>query len=83
MNERCGWSWPGGGAGAPARRPRLRILFLTTAHNGLSQRVGLELLRLGHSVSVALATSDAAMVDAADAGGARPDRGADAHPGHP
>ena len=44
----------------------MRILFLTSAHNGLSQRVGLELLRLGHTVSVALATSDAAMVDAAN-----------------
>jgi putative two-component system hydrogenase maturation factor HypX/HoxX len=38
--------------------------LLTSAHNGLSQRVSLELLRLGHQVAVALATSDAAMLEA-------------------
>jgi putative two-component system hydrogenase maturation factor HypX/HoxX len=39
----------------------MRILFLTTAHNGLSQRAYLELSEQGHTVEVQLATSDAAM----------------------
>ncbi len=66
MNRLTGWSGSlGGPAGGGVRPPRpLRILFLTSAHNGLSQRVSLELLRLGHAVAVALATSDAAMLDA-------------------
>src|SRR5262245_37467071 len=56
---------PGGFDGSEARPPRPpRILLLTSAHNGLSQRVSLELLRLGHRVAVALATSEAAMLAA-------------------
>lgn len=39
----------------------MRILFLTTAHNGLSQRAYLELVEQGHTVEVQLATSDEAM----------------------
>ena len=56
---------PGGLAGSEARPGRpLRILFLTSAHNGLSQRASLELLRMGHRVAVSLATSEAAMLEA-------------------
>jgi hypothetical protein len=56
----------GGQAGAPCSRP-LRILFLTNAHNSLSQRAYLELVhRGGHSVNVELATSEKAMVDAVE-----------------
>jgi hypothetical protein len=45
----------------------LRILFLTNAHNSLSQRAYLELVhRGGHSVNVELATSEKSMVDAVE-----------------
>lgn len=66
MNRSADWCGPLGGlAGGGVWPPRpLRILFLTSAHNGLSQRVSLELLRMGNTVAVALATSDAAMLDA-------------------
>ena len=37
----------------------MKILFLTTAHNSLSQRLFIELTELGHIVDVALAISDA------------------------
>ncbi len=43
----------------------MHILFIATAHNSLSQRLFVELTELGHSVSVALATSEQAMLDAA------------------
>jgi putative two-component system protein, hydrogenase maturation factor HypX/HoxX len=49
----------------------MHVLFLTTAHNSLSQRLYIELVELGHRVSVALATSAHAMLDAVDA--TRPD----------
>jgi putative two-component system protein, hydrogenase maturation factor HypX/HoxX len=49
----------------------MQILFLTTAHNSLSQRLYIELTELGHSVGVALATSAEAMLQAATA--AQPD----------
>lgn len=39
----------------------MNILFLTSAHNGLSQRAYVEFTELGHQVEVQLATSDAAM----------------------
>src|SRR6478672_3597886 len=42
----------------------MKILFLTTAHNSLSQRLFIELTELGHIVDVALAISDSAMLDA-------------------
>lgn len=41
----------------------MRILFLTSANNSLSQRAYCELTALGHSVVVTLATSDEAMID--------------------
>ena len=44
----------------------MRILFITSAHNSLSQRLLIELSALGHAVSVALATSVAAMLGAVD-----------------
>ena len=53
-----------------ARRGRartgLRILFLTSAHNSMSQRAYVELTRLGHEVSVGLATSERAMFEAVE-----------------
>jgi len=39
----------------------LRILFLVTAHNSLSQRTLVALTELGHAVSVAVVDSGAAM----------------------
>ncbi|MGH8509197.1 MAG: hydrogenase maturation protein [Gammaproteobacteria bacterium] len=42
----------------------MNILFLTSAHNSLSQRLLIELTDRGHHVSVALATSDEAMLTA-------------------
>jgi len=39
----------------------LRILFLVSAHNGLSQRAEIELSELGHAVTVAVVDSAAAM----------------------
>ena len=42
----------------------MKILFLTTAHNSLSQRLFIELTELGHIVDVALAISELAMLDA-------------------
>ncbi len=48
------------------RRSGLRILFLTSAHNSMSQRAYVELTRLGHEVSVGLATSERAMFEAVE-----------------
>src|SRR5215470_13577902 len=42
----------------------MKILFLTTAHNSLSQRLLIELTERGHVVDVALAVSESVMVDA-------------------
>ena len=39
----------------------MRILFITSAHNSLSQRLQVELADRGHGVAVHLATSDEAM----------------------
>jgi putative two-component system hydrogenase maturation factor HypX/HoxX len=44
----------------PAARP-LRILFLVSAHNSLSQRAQIALTELGHEVSVAVVESDMEM----------------------
>jgi putative two-component system protein, hydrogenase maturation factor HypX/HoxX len=53
-----------------ARRDRgrtgLMILFLTSAHNSMSQRAYVELTRLGHEVSIGLATSERAMFEAVE-----------------
>ena len=42
----------------------MKILFLCTAHNSLSQRLYLDLTASGHNVSIELALSDEAMLDA-------------------
>lgn len=42
----------------------MRILFLTTAHNSLSQRLFIELTGRGHEVEVCVAASGEAMIDA-------------------
>jgi putative two-component system protein, hydrogenase maturation factor HypX/HoxX len=42
----------------------MKILFLTSAHNSLSQRLFTELTERGHTLAVALATSEEAMVTA-------------------
>jgi hypothetical protein len=44
----------------PAARA-LRILFLVSAHNSLSQRVQIALRELGHEVSVSVVSSPAEM----------------------
>ena len=43
----------------------MKILFLTTAHNSLSQRLLIELTDRGHEVAVTLASSDEAMLKGA------------------
>jgi len=47
-------------------RPSLRILFLVSAHNGLSQRALVALTELGHDVTVAVVESAPEMKAAAD-----------------
>lgn len=42
----------------------MKILFISSSHNGLSQRAWCELVAKGHEVKVQLATSDKAMEDA-------------------
>ena len=42
----------------------MRILFVTTAHNSLSQRLQVELTNRGHGVAIHLATGDEAMTNA-------------------
>jgi putative two-component system protein, hydrogenase maturation factor HypX/HoxX len=42
----------------------MRILFLTSAHNSLSQRLWIELGERGHDIHVCVATTDAAMIAA-------------------
>src|SRR5215470_10177303 len=42
----------------------MKILFLTTAHNSLSQRAFVELVDRGHTVVVVLASSEAVMLEA-------------------
>jgi putative two-component system protein, hydrogenase maturation factor HypX/HoxX len=45
----------------------MRILFLTTAHNSLSQRLQVELTDRGHHVAIHLATGDEVMTSAVKA----------------
>jgi len=49
----------------------LRILFLASAHNGLSQRAWIALTELGHDVAVAVVGSSTAMEAAGRAQPAR------------
>jgi hypothetical protein len=42
----------------------MRILFLTSAHNSLSQRLWIELGELGHEICVCVAATDEAMIAA-------------------
>lgn len=44
----------------------MRILFLTSAHNSLSQRLEIELMELGHQVIVTIASDDRTMVRAVE-----------------
>ncbi len=44
----------------------MRILFLTSAHNGMSQRLQTDLIDTGHEVSIELALSDELMTEAAE-----------------
>jgi putative two-component system hydrogenase maturation factor HypX/HoxX len=44
----------------------MHILFVTTAHNSLSQRLAIELGERGHSIAVCLATSGERVIAAAD-----------------
>jgi putative two-component system hydrogenase maturation factor HypX/HoxX len=50
---------PNAGSGKPAGS--LRVLFLVSAHNSLSQRAWIALTELGHEVTVAVVDSPAAM----------------------
>ena len=43
----------------------MRILFLTSAHNSLSQRLWIELGELGHEISVCVVATGEAMIEAA------------------
>ena len=56
---------------APVPGPGLRILFLVSAHNSLSQRAQVALTELGHEVSVAVVDSGPAMEAAVE--GHRPE----------
>ena len=52
---------------APLQRPEpVRVLFLVSAHNGLSQRALVGLRELGHDVTVAVVESAAAIEAAVD-----------------
>ena len=42
----------------------MKILFLTSAHNSLSQRLLIELTERGHEIRVCVVTSGEAMMDA-------------------
>ena len=44
----------------------MKILFLCTAHNSLSQRLYLELTAAGHDVSIEYALSDSVMLEAVE-----------------
>jgi putative two-component system hydrogenase maturation factor HypX/HoxX len=54
-----------GDAPAQPAQPPLRVLFLVSAHNSLSQRAQIALTELGHEVAVAVVDSTAAMEAAA------------------
>src|SRR5208337_2382156 len=51
-------------AGGTARRELMRILFLTSAHNSLSQRLWIELGERGHENRVCVAETGEAMIAA-------------------
>ena len=44
----------------------MKFLFITSAHNSLSQRLQIELTERGHAVSIVLASCDAAMLHAVE-----------------
>jgi putative two-component system hydrogenase maturation factor HypX/HoxX len=44
----------------------MNIVFLTTAHNSLSQRAFVELVERGHRVAVVIASSEAVMIEAVE-----------------
>lgn len=44
----------------------MRILFITSAHNSMSQRLQTDLIDAGHEVSIELALSDELMIEAAE-----------------
>lgn len=44
----------------------MKILFLCTAHNSLSQRLYLELMAAGHDISIEYALSDKVMLEAVE-----------------
>src|SRR5207247_10323937 len=44
----------------------MKILFLTTAHNSLSQRAFVELVDRGHTVVVVIASSEEVMLEAVE-----------------
>ncbi|PCI93136.1 MAG: hydrogenase maturation protein, partial [Flavobacteriales bacterium] len=45
----------------------MKILFITSSHNGLSQRAWAELSAKGHMIKIQLATSNEAMINAVSA----------------
>jgi putative two-component system hydrogenase maturation factor HypX/HoxX len=51
-------------AAAPGPADGLRVLFVTSAHNGLSQRVEVALRELGHQVEIAVVEDSATIVRA-------------------
>src|SRR5208337_306885 len=51
-------------AGGTARRELMRILFLTSAHNSLSQRLWIELGERGHDIRVCVAATGEEMIAA-------------------
>ena len=56
----------------------MHILFVTTAHNSLSQRLSIELTERGHSIAVCLATSAERVIEAAERAAPGPGGCADA-----
>jgi hypothetical protein len=56
-------------AARPAMRRCVRVLFLVSAHNSLSQRVEVALIELGHEVAVSVVASPGAMEAAVPATG--------------
>jgi len=44
----------------------MRILFITTAHNSLSQRLSIELTRRGHAITLCIGRSPAGMLEAVE-----------------
>ena len=68
---------------APRAERPLRILFLVSAHNSLSQRVFVALTDLGHDVAVEVVDSSAAIEAAVARPHTRADRVPDAQVDHP